>query len=170
MIPACVPDVLDETSIMGLRVQRMPEGDIEFGTPGEYPYATVCTTSSHDTSTLRAWWEEQDDAAKGRYWSGIMRRQGETPPATATGELVRAVVEDHLASPSMWAVLPLQDWLGMDEAIRRPVATEEQINDPGDPQHIWRFRLHLNVRSLLEKDLTCRWASMSAKAGRGPPY
>lgn len=171
MIPACVPDVLDETSIMGLRVQRMPEGDIEFGAPAEYPYATVCTTSSHDTSTLRAWWEEQDGAAKRRYWSGIMGRHGETPPATATGELVRAVVEDHLASPSMWTVLPLQDWLGMDEAVRRPVATEEQINDPGDPQHIWRFRLHLNVRSLLEnKDLTGQWASMSTKAGRGPPY
>jgi len=170
MIPACVPDVLDETSIMGLRVQRMPEGDIEFGTPAKYPYATVCTTSSHDTSTLRAWWEEQDHSAKARYWSGIMRRS-DAPPPTATGALVRAVVEDHLASPSMWTVLPLQDWLGMDEALRRPVATEEQINDPGDPHHIWRFRLHLSVRALLEKKaLTAQWAGMSTKAGRGPPY
>ncbi len=29
-----------------------------FGVPSEYPYMAVCTTSSHDTSSLRGWWEE----------------------------------------------------------------------------------------------------------------
>ncbi len=47
----------------GLRIQRMPsEVGQEFGEPAQYPYMVVCSPSCHDTSTTRAWWEE--DAAR----------------------------------------------------------------------------------------------------------
>ena len=43
----------------GLRIQRMPsEAGQEFGDPATYPYMTVASPSCHDTSTTRAWWEE----------------------------------------------------------------------------------------------------------------
>ena len=43
----------------GLRIQRMPsEAGQEFGDPASYPYMTVASPSCHDTSTTRAWWEE----------------------------------------------------------------------------------------------------------------
>lgn len=43
----------------GLRIQRMPsEENQEFGNPAGYDYMTVASPSCHDTSTTRAWWEE----------------------------------------------------------------------------------------------------------------
>ena len=46
----------------GLRIQRMPsEPDTEFGIPANYPYMCVASPSCHDTSTTRAWYEEDPD-------------------------------------------------------------------------------------------------------------
>ena len=59
MIPECVPKTMEITRPLGLRIQRWSGGaDREFALPSEYPYLTVTTTASHDTSTLRGWWEE----------------------------------------------------------------------------------------------------------------
>ena len=49
--------MLDELGILGLRIQRMPHDEGEFGRPNRYPYATVCSPSCHDTTTTRAWYE-----------------------------------------------------------------------------------------------------------------
>ena len=44
----------------GLRIQRMPaEEGVKFGDPLGYPYMTVASPSSHDTSTTRGWWEQE---------------------------------------------------------------------------------------------------------------
>jgi 4-alpha-glucanotransferase len=44
----------------GLRIQRMPsEAGAEFGDPAGYPYMCVASPSCHDTSTTRAWYEEE---------------------------------------------------------------------------------------------------------------
>lgn len=54
MVPACVPKVLAELEILGLRIQRMSDDPKrEFNHPADYPYLTVCTPSVHDTSTTR---------------------------------------------------------------------------------------------------------------------
>jgi 4-alpha-glucanotransferase len=46
--------------ITGLRIQRMPaEKGVKFGDPLAYPYMTVASPSSHDTSTTRGWWEHE---------------------------------------------------------------------------------------------------------------
>ncbi|MBR4755726.1 MAG: 4-alpha-glucanotransferase, partial [Bacteroidales bacterium] len=59
MIPDCVPDVMSGLNILSLEVQRMPKSpEKTFDEPWTYPYLSVCTTGSHDTSSLRAWWEE----------------------------------------------------------------------------------------------------------------
>ncbi len=61
MVPACVPGVMDALNILSLEVQRMPKDPaVTFGLPSTYPYDSVCCTSSHDTSTLRGWWEENE--------------------------------------------------------------------------------------------------------------
>eukprot|EP00958_Prasinococcus_capsulatus_P011964 scaffold1190_cov393-Prasinococcus_capsulatus_cf.AAC.30 len=49
MVPACVPPVLEELGLLGLRIQRMgSKKDEEFGEPSEYEYMTVCSPSCHD--------------------------------------------------------------------------------------------------------------------------
>ena len=39
----------------------------EFGEPASYPYMTVASPSCHDTSTTRAWYEE-DAGRRERFW------------------------------------------------------------------------------------------------------
>ena len=59
MIPHCVPEVMERLQILSLEIQRMPkESWREFGDTWAYPYRSVCTTSTHDMSGIRVWWEE----------------------------------------------------------------------------------------------------------------
>ena len=39
----------------------------------------------------------------------------------------------------------------MHESLRFPDANGERINNPGNPNHYWRFRMHLNIEDLLEQ-------------------
>ena len=56
---------------------------------------------------------------------------------------------EFLDSPSMLAIFPLQDWVALDKDLRRADRMAERINQPADPHHHWRFRLHFDVRELL---------------------
>ena len=56
----------------------------------------------------------------------------------------------HLDSPSLLAILPLQDWLAIDGNLRNPDPDSERINDPSDNPHYWRYRMHLTLEELLE--------------------
>lgn len=64
MIPSCVHPVMEELGLIGMRIQRMPSSENEFGDPSEYSYLTVCCASCHDVSTTRAWWEEDAERAR----------------------------------------------------------------------------------------------------------
>jgi 4-alpha-glucanotransferase len=46
----------------------------EFGEPSGYPYMVVCSPSCHDTSTTRAWFEE-DDGRRERFCSDALSIQ-----------------------------------------------------------------------------------------------
>ncbi|GFH23191.1 uncharacterized protein HaLaN_20769, partial [Haematococcus lacustris] len=55
-VPACVPPVMQELGLVGLRIQRMStEPGREFNTPSAYPYLVVASPSCHDVLTTRAW-------------------------------------------------------------------------------------------------------------------
>jgi len=63
----------------GLRIQRMPsEAGQEFGDPAAYPYMTVASPSCHDTSTTRAWWE-QDAGRRERFYDQARLSDGVGP-------------------------------------------------------------------------------------------
>ena len=171
MIPDCVPGVMEELCLLGLRIQRMPrESDREFGYPWEYSYLTVASTSSHDMSTVRGWWEE-DPARTRRFFNVVLGREGEAPP-TCEPAICEEIIRQHLESPSMWAVFPIQDLLGMSGNLRRPGdPREEQVNDPADMFHLWKFRLHLTTEQLLtEKGFSARLRQMVEDSGRNVPY
>jgi 4-alpha-glucanotransferase len=147
MVPACVPDVMKELGILSLEVQRMPKDqNNEFGNPDGYPYLSVATPSSHDTSTIRGWWEE-DPGKTQRFYNQVLGMHGEAP-AACSPDLVTRVIRQHLFSPSMWAVFPLQDLFGMDDALRLPDPLAERINEPGNPNHYWRYRMHADLEDL----------------------
>ena len=166
MIPACVPDTMRRLRILSLEIQRMPKGAGErFADPARYPYLSVCTTSTHDMNPLRAWWEEDADTTR-RYWHEVLGGAGE-PPRDCEPRICERIVERHLASPAMLAILPLQDWLSVDGALRAADPASERINIPAVARHYWRYRMHLTLEELLAADgFNARLRAAIAASGR----
>lgn len=125
MIPDCVPGVLRDLKILTLEVQRMPkEYGCSVGNPARYPYLSVCTTGTHDMETLRGW-------------------KGECAP-----DQVKEIIKEHLESPAMLTILPLQDWLALTDHLRMENPEDERINTPSDPNNRWRYRMNISLEDL----------------------
>lgn len=146
MIPLCVPEVMKELRILSLEVPRMPKEMAEFGDTGSYPYYSVCSPSTHDMPGIRLWWEENYERAQ-RYYNGPMGLEGKAP-RQATPDICRRMIRLCLDSPSMLCIIPLQDLLSVSAKLRRENADEEVINVPSDPNHYWRYRMHLSISEL----------------------
>jgi 4-alpha-glucanotransferase len=170
MVPACVPSVMSGLGILSLEVQRMPKDPkIAFGRPAEYPYLSVATPSSHDTSTIRGWWEE-DPGRSARFYREYLGQHGQAPFECTTG-ILRQIILQHLYSPSMWAIFPIQDLLGMEERLRYPDPQAERINNPGNPDNYWRYRMHLNIEDLQrENDFNRMLRDLFRESGRLEAY
>jgi 4-alpha-glucanotransferase len=118
MVPDCVPGVMDHWRILSLKMRGMEQ-------EGPWKELSVCATSSHDMETLRMQCNQDPSVAE-----------------------CRDALLEFLNSPSMLAIFPLQDWLSIDERLRRKDRDEERINQPADPHHHWRFRIHFDLRKL----------------------
>lgn len=166
MIPPCVPSVMEQLEILSLKVQRMPsEYGRRFGNPATYPYYSVCTTSTHDMGGIRQWWEENQERTAD-YFHNALELQG-NPPYYCEPWICDRIVAQHLASPAMLCVLPLQDWLSIDGELRRTDPRQEQINDPANPANNWNYRMHLTVGQLLaDTRFTHRLRALNRTAGR----
>jgi 4-alpha-glucanotransferase len=151
LVPACVPEVMNQIGLLSLEVQRMPKAmGQQFSNPAHAPYLSVVTPSTHDMSTIRGWWEEDRNITQ-RFYHQQLGLPGEAP-GYCEPWINRAIVQQHLASPAMWSIFQFQDLLGMDAKIRRPNPAEERINVPANPKNYWRYRMHLTLESLLQSD------------------
>ena len=166
MIPATVPQVMADLRILSLEIQRMPKSVEEtFAHPSNYPYLSVCTTSTHDMNPIRAWWEEDRQVTED-FWHMILGNHGDAPYFCEPW-ICRQILDQHLWSPAMLTVLPLQDWLSMDGALRRLNPNDERINVPANSRHYWRYRMHLTVEQLADaKEFNATLTDMIAASGR----
>lgn len=144
MVPSCVPSVMNALQILSLEVQRMPkEVAARYVDLERLPYLSVCCTGTHDTSTLRSWWRENRDNTQW-YYNNVLHRDGEAPQ-DLDGELASEIVNDHLQTKNMWTILPWQDYMACDERLRYPDPDYERINDPSNPNHVWCWRMHVDL-------------------------
>ena len=166
MVPECVPWVMEQLQILSLEIERMPKSPWrEFGCLAEYPLRSVCTTSTHDMTTLRGWWEESEDVTA-RYYNQVMGQWGEVPQK-ASEWICTDIVKKHLQSPSLLCILPWQDWMSIDEKLRYPDADFERINIPANAHHCWCYRMHLTLEDLMKKkDFIKQMKEMIDEAGR----
>ena len=150
MVPDCVPWVMNELKMLSLEMQSMPKDpNVRFGVLSRTPYRSVCTISSHDTPTLRQWWDE-DGRRTQDYYNNVLQKFG-AAPHPLPGWLARDIISRHLLCPSMLCILALQDWFAIDENLRLPDADAERINVPSNPRHYWRYRMHVDLEDLLER-------------------
>ena len=166
MVPDCVSWVMNELKILSLEIQSMPKDPhVRFGHLSRNPYRSVCTISSHDTPTLRQWWDEDWERTQA-YYGEMLYRQGPAPHPLP-GWLARDIVSRHLTSPSMLCILTLQDWLSIDENLRLPDENAERINIPANPRHYWRYRMHLNIEDLIDNnDYVANVSELITQSGR----
>ena len=147
MVPDCVAWVMDELQILSLELESMPKNPgLRFGRISQNPYRSVCTISSHDTPTLRMWWDENQERTQD-YWNNVLHRPGPAPHPMS-GDLATDIIRRHLQCPSMICVISIQDWLAIDESLRLPDANAERVNIPANPRHYWRYRMHVNIEDL----------------------
>lgn len=148
MVPECVPWVMNELRILSLELQSMPkEYNVRFGNIAAYPYRSVCTISSHDTPTLRQWWDENHGRTRD-YYNSVLGKYGDAPHPLP-GWLARDIISRHLQCPSMLCIISIQDWLSIDEHLRLPDANAERINIPANPRHYWRYRMHVCIEDMI---------------------
>ena len=166
MVPACVPEVMRDLGFLSLEIQRMPKAmGVEFSRPADAPYLSVVTPSTHDMSTIRGWWTEDRELTR-KFFNRELGCSGEAPDE-ASPEIVEAVVRQHLASPAMWSIFQLQDWLGIDGHLRRADMEAERINVPAIPNFYWRYRMHLDLEKLSQaKDFNARLRQLIIEAKR----
>ena len=166
MVPDCVSWVMNELRILSLEIQSMPKDPhVRFGHLSRNPYRSVCTISSHDTPTLRQWWDEDWERTQA-YYGEMLYRQGPAPHPLP-GWLARDIVSRHLTSPSMLCILTIQDWLSIDEKLRLKDENAERINIPANPHHYWRYRMHLNIEDLIDNnDFVANISELITQSGR----
>jgi len=152
MIPQCVPEVIQKLRIFSLEIERMPKGsNREFTDLNHLPYLSVCSTSTHDMPTLRMEWKENAEKTQ-RYYSEVLKREGNAPE-DCSPDICEQIIFNHLQTRSLLVIIPLQDWLSMDEEIRRINENSERINIPADSQHNWKYRMHIDLDTLLNASI-----------------
>jgi 4-alpha-glucanotransferase len=151
MIPQPVHEVMNSLNILTLDLERAPkELGVEFTDLSRLPYETVCTTSTHDMPPLRAWWSE-DLPRSERYYRTVLHGEG-IVPSECTSDLSRQILLNHLNSPAMLTIIPLQDWLSISDLLKHPDPVQERINIPANPSHYWRYRMHIPIEVLLKNN------------------
>lgn len=151
MMTPCVTALMKELGILSLEVQRAPKtNDEEFFRPADAPYLSVVTPSTHDMSSIRGWWEE-DRSVSQRFYNKELGHWGDAP-YFCEWWICRDIILQHLHSPAMWSIFQLQDLMSISEELRRDNPHDERINVPSNTKYSWRYRMHLNVEELMEKD------------------
>lgn len=165
LVPDCVPVVMDELAIVALKVQRMPSENIPFYSPKNAGYLNVVTASSHDSSTLRQWWQENPVLTQ-QYFNQQLVQYGQAPEEL-NPHLAEIIMKQHLYNDAMLAIFPIQEFLATDRELTNIEMHNERINNPAVFPHYWRYRMHLNLEDLKKReDFSRKIAEWVTDSGR----
>jgi 4-alpha-glucanotransferase len=114
----------DELGLPGMRVIQFglgPDAELDHQVEAHVPLSVVYT-GTHDSPTMRGWWEALTPQAQGAVGLGEVSQK-----------VVVAAIELALSSRSFWAVIPAQDLLGL--------GADARMNQPGTLGGNWVWRL-----------------------------
>lgn len=163
-IPQSVPEVLNKFNILGLKVIRWERKWTEPGSPfknfQEYPQLSVATSSVHDSSTIREWWEKENGGADFiQNFSGLFPKEileDDSSKTTFTPRIAQHLLSVLAKTSSKLFVLPIQDFLYLSQEFYSKETVNERINVPGTVSDFnWTYRLPVLCEALVEhKKLT----------------
>ncbi|MFW5688536.1 MAG: 4-alpha-glucanotransferase, partial [Spirochaetota bacterium] len=148
-IPACVPGVLRDLRILGLRIPRWArlwhEPGQPYIPPAEYPFLSVCAPSVHDTSTMRGWWRDEPD--RHPFWRSL-GLPGD-PPDVYDPETARRVTMALLDARSAIVVFQIQDLFALVDGIVPDDPAQGRVNVPGTQSEFnWGYRMPITLGEL----------------------
>ncbi len=142
VIPNYVRRMLVDLKIPGYKVLRWEREDNGwYREPRNYPVVSLATTSTHDTETLRGWWETMDINERRNIWEMIsaQKTDGNVPFNLDTQ---RAMLHRVLGSASALTLFAWQDITG----------TLERVNTPGTVgSENWTYRSDVTPQDAHEK-------------------
>ena len=174
----CVPETMLNHKILGLRVVRWSR----FWDKEKQPYVpfkdytplSVVTTSAHDSSTIREWWDESlckeggltvfedktdgtSDKGNGAKNNGDADKNAFTEENgtsnSETGDFSPEIAFELLKkcseSASVWYIVPLQDFLYLNKKYWLSDSKDERINVPGTVNGFnWTYRMPVSIEEL----------------------
>ncbi|MCQ2576422.1 MAG: 4-alpha-glucanotransferase [Treponema sp.] len=153
---ACVPEVMEKHNILGLRVIRWSRKWSEEGQPyvpfEDYTPLSVATTSVHDSSTIRQWFEAEPELPflkSKETVSAESTKEAIKEELTFTPEIACTIMKECGKSASMWYISPLQDFLYINKKYWLENSDDERINVPGTVNKFnWTYRLPVSLEDL----------------------
>jgi len=162
-VPGCVPRVLTQLNILGLRVVRWHRDWSAEGKPyvsfEDYPELSVCTPAVHDSSCLREWWDKEADQQAFCDFLGVPFLPKVYNPGTA-----RIIINKIASAASRFRVFQIQDLLHLSSRWYALDPASERINVPGSYNEFnWTYRLPTTISELAKDEDLIRAVSELAK-------
>lgn len=175
----CMNDVLNQLKILSLKVIRWnrlwQEENQPYWPLEKYPELSVATTSVHDSSTLRQWWNEEKLSVREflkLFTEEELELLAKKSSAQTSGEeldlqveterlyeksfspeLAFAVLKKSAECTSAWFVNPLQDYLYLDAKYYLENQNDERINVPGSVNSFnWTYRIPSAIEDLQKNE------------------
>ena len=137
-----VYQLLKFTKLPGMRIVQFGfGGDDSPHLPHNFSQNMIAYSGTHDNQTLSGWFKELNNKTKDavlKYFS------------CEENNINDAIIRSLYASSANLVVIPLQDWLGLDDHAR--------INTPSKPQNNWQWRLN---KRAINRDLSQKIKQMN---------
>ena len=149
-----VRQLVRDSGFPGMKVLEFAFDSRDTGSAGDYlphnyPVNSVAYTGTHDNETLVSWYRTITDAER------AMVRDYLCDYATPEDALYKSMIALILRSAAATCIVPMQDWLGLDNSAR--------INQPSTVGKNWRWRLKKNqLTQKLQKEI----CAMTTRYGR----
>ena len=130
LIDQPVIDLRDRFNLPGMKVNQFGFGDdMPFSThnPLQTTYNSVTYTGTHDNNTLLGWFRKEADRPT------LKRLKAFTGKKLKESDVAREMIRVAYATPSRLVIIPMQDWLGLDENAR--------MNYPSTTSGNWQWRI-----------------------------
>ena len=149
-----MPEVLKKLDILSLKVIRWTRQWDKPGQPyiafEDYPELSVATTSVHDSTTLRQWWNQEKDSV----WAFLNSIKEEKKPdgnSAFTPEIAEYVHRQLAKCRSALLINPLQDYLFLEHCFFLENENDERINIPGSVNTFnWTYRIPVTIKEISE--------------------
>ncbi|MGC9341888.1 MAG: malto-oligosyltrehalose synthase, partial [Bacteroidales bacterium] len=129
-IDKAVYDLRDQFELPGMRIVQFGfGGNMPFlqHNPANYTYNSIVYTGTHDNNTLKGWFKKEADN------KCLKRFENYTGNKLTNNNCHQEMIRIAYSSVAKIAIIPMQDWLGLNETAR--------MNFPSTTEGNWKWKL-----------------------------